>query len=310
MLRKGTVAVGWLGASRFVSSPPPPPFFFHTVAVLQSILLFDILTFQLRRMLHQNSSVQQGLNRPSKIQTCGQFKLCIFNKYVQLFLLSKWVFFVYTCVTCCTYLFLIFMFVGAKYHRTQQTPALKDRNSQVKKIKKSIIDQAEKGSKMTLHSVSFSKPQLQRSLQSPAKLVSKNHRCAPSKRLVRATAETAEQTQTAEDKSSKSLQAMKKFSEQYCKRTDTYFCSDLTVTAVVIKGLAEHKDELGAPLCPCRHYDDKQAEAKQGYWNCPCVPMRERKECHCMLFLTDDNPFVGKEQSIDMDVIVEATEGM
>ena len=46
---------------------------------------------------------------------------------------------------------------------------------------------------------------------------------------------------------------------------------------MVIKGLAEHKDELGAPLCPCRHYDDKAAEAEQGFWNCPCVPMRERK---------------------------------
>lgn len=44
-----------------------------------------------------------------------------------------------------------------------------------------------------------------------------------------------------------------------------------------LQGLAEHRDELGAPLCPCRHYDDKAAEAKQGFWNCPCVPMRERK---------------------------------
>lgn len=43
------------------------------------------------------------------------------------------------------------------------------------------------------------------------------------------------------------------------------------------QGLAEHKDELGAPLCPCRHYDDKEMEAQQGFWNCPCVPMRERK---------------------------------
>jgi ferredoxin-thioredoxin reductase catalytic subunit len=49
------------------------------------------------------------------------------------------------------------------------------------------------------------------------------------------------------------------------------------VTAVVIQGLAEHKDQLGAPLCPCRHYDDKEAEVAQGFWNCPCVPMRERK---------------------------------
>ena len=108
-------------------------------------------------------------------------------------------------------------------------------------------------------------------------------------------------------------------------RTDTYFCSDKSVTAVVVKvswysvsaallacqgqlgrllpvlqqlhtcckpvcsipadliacprdqGLAAHKDELGAPLCPCRHYDDKKAEVAQGFWNCPCVPMRERK---------------------------------
>ena len=45
------------------------------------------------------------------------------------------------------------------------------------------------------------------------------------------------------------------------------------------QGLAEHKDELGVPLCPCRHYDDKKLEAEQGFWNCPCVPMRERKVC-------------------------------
>ena len=30
--------------------------------------------------------------------------------------------------------------------------------------------------------------------------------------------------------------------------------------------------------------------------NCPCVPMRERHECHCMLFLTEDNDFAGTEQ--------------
>jgi len=34
--------------------------------------------------------------------------------------------------------------------------------------------------------------------------------------------------------------------------TDTFFCVDKSVTAVVIQGLAEHKEELGAPLCPCR----------------------------------------------------------
>lgn len=101
----------------------------------------------------------------------------------------------------------------------------------------------------------------------------------------------------------KSLEAMRKFSEQYARRSDTYFCVDKGVTAVVIKGLAEHKDTLGAPLCPCRHYDDKSAEAEQGFWNCPCVPMRERKECHCMLFLTKDNDFAGEEQKISLDEV-------
>ncbi|CAN6448422.1 unnamed protein product [Victoria cruziana] len=96
--------------------------------------------------------------------------------------------------------------------------------------------------------------------------------------------------------SDKSIEIMRKFSEQYARRSGTYFCSDKTVTAVVIKGLADHKDSLGAPLCPCRHYDDKAAEVGQGFWNCPCVPMRERKECHCMLFLTPDNDFAGKDQ--------------
>jgi ferredoxin-thioredoxin reductase catalytic chain len=120
-----------------------------------------------------------------------------------------------------------------------------------------------------------------------------------------ASAETSEQEAT-----SKSLEIMRKFSEQYAKRSGTYFCMDKSVTAVVIKGLAEHKDELGAPLCPCRHYDDKQAEADQGFWNCPCVPMRERKECHCMLFLTEDNDFRGDEQEITMDEVCSMTEGM
>jgi ferredoxin-thioredoxin reductase catalytic chain len=96
-----------------------------------------------------------------------------------------------------------------------------------------------------------------------------------------------------------SVQAMHKFSETYAKRTNTYFCSDPSITAVVIEGLAKHKEEYGAPLCPCRHYDDKEAEVSSAYWNCPCVPMRERKECHCMLFLRPENEFAGCEQIID-----------
>merc|ERR1711977_285313 len=57
------------------------------------------------------------------------------------------------------------------------------------------------------------------------------------------------------------LESMRKFSEKYAKSTDTYFCEDLEVTTAVIQGLAEHKAQLGAPLCPCRHYKDKEAEA-------------------------------------------------
>ncbi|EFJ41693.1 hypothetical protein VOLCADRAFT_107576 [Volvox carteri f. nagariensis] len=127
-------------------------------------------------------------------------------------------------------------------------------------------------------------------------------RASRGRMLVRATAEPVTE--------SKNLEIMRKFSEQYAKRSGTYFCVDKSVTAVVIQGLAEHKDTLGAALCPCRHYDDKEAEAAQGYWNCPCVPMRERKECHCMLFLTEDNDFAGRDQTITMEEIKSGISGM
>ncbi|TQD70451.1 hypothetical protein C1H46_044016 [Malus baccata] len=138
--------------------------------------------------------------------------------------------------------------------------------------------------------------------------------------------------------SDKSVEIMRKFSEQYARKSGTYFCVDKGVTSVKFyagmiqinfkadyfmsfrpsttgwntkeHGLADHKDSLGAPLCPCRHYDDKPAEAGQGFWNCPCVPMRERKECHCMLFLTSDNDFAGPEQIISLEEIRESTANM
>lgn len=95
------------------------------------------------------------------------------------------------------------------------------------------------------------------------------------------------------NKTLKNLNAMRKFAEVYAKRTGTVFCVDASVTAIVIEGLSKHKDEYGSPLCPCRHYDNKELEVQSAYWNCPCVPMRERKECHCMLFLKPDNEFAG-----------------
>lgn len=106
------------------------------------------------------------------------------------------------------------------------------------------------------------------------------------------------------------LESMRKFAEKYAQRTGTYFSQDLAVTAAVIKGLAKHKEELGSPLCPCRHYQDKQAEVKKAYWNCPCVPMREEKKCHCMLFLTPDNAFAGDRQSISAEQIEQLCEKM
>jgi len=99
------------------------------------------------------------------------------------------------------------------------------------------------------------------------------------------------------------LKAMTNFSNKYVTNTGTKYCTDKSVAAVVIKGLAEHKVTLGAPLCPCRYYDDKEKEAKDGYWNCPCVPMRERHECHCMLFLTENNDFAGDETNISVDEV-------
>jgi len=114
---------------------------------------------------------------------------------------------------------------------------------------------------------------------------------------------------TATPSGSDSLEVIRKFAETYAQRTGTYFCSDPGVTAVVLEGLARHKDELGGALCPCRHYEDKKAEVAQAFWNCPCVPMRERKECHCMLFLTEDNPFRGDKQTISLEEVKALTSG-
>jgi len=103
-----------------------------------------------------------------------------------------------------------------------------------------------------------------------------------------------------------SLDAMRKFSETYAQRTGTFFCIDSSVTAVVIEGLAKHKDKYGSPLCPCRHYEDKLKEVSNTYWNCPCVPMRERRECHCMLFLESNNEFAGNSQTIKLNNIIDS----
>lgn len=103
--------------------------------------------------------------------------------------------------------------------------------------------------------------------------------------------------------SDKNLDNVRSFAETYAKRTGTYFCTELSVTAVVIEGLAKHKDDYGSPLCPCRYYEDKEAEVNATFWNCPCVPMRERQECHCMLFLAPSADFAGTTQEISLSEI-------
>ena len=97
------------------------------------------------------------------------------------------------------------------------------------------------------------------------------------------------------------LEAMRQFAESYAKKTNTFFCSDRTVTAFVLEGLAKNKNDLGSPLCPCRYYDNKEEEVVSSYWNCPCLPMRERKQCHCMLFLTPDNNYTSTSQNMSLE---------
>jgi ferredoxin-thioredoxin reductase catalytic chain len=38
--------------------------------------------------------------------------------------------------------------------------------------------------------------------------------------------------------------------------------------------------------------------------------MRERHECHCMLFITEDNDFVGEDTTITYEDVVEKAGGM
>ena len=96
----------------------------------------------------------------------------------------------------------------------------------------------------------------------------------------------------------KYVESIKQFAENYAKATETYFCLDLEVTESVILGLAKNKELLGAPLCPCRYYENRDDEISLTFWNCPCVPMRERKECHCMLFIKPNTEFASSSQSL------------
>lgn len=64
--------------------------------------------------------------------------------------------------------------------------------------------------------------------------------------------EEEKQHAIAMEKATKSMTA---FTNKYLKNTGTTLCSDKSIAAVVVKGLAEHKVALGSPLCPCRFYE-------------------------------------------------------
>ena len=48
---------------------------------------------------------------------------------------------------------------------------------------------------------------------------------------------------------------------------------------------------------------NEEAEIELNYWICPCISMRERKECHCKLFVQPTESYASKSQKIDLDTI-------
>jgi ferredoxin-thioredoxin reductase catalytic chain len=88
--------------------------------------------------------------------------------------------------------------------------------------------------------------------------------------------------------SEKSIERIRRFVDQYCRKSGTATHPDPEVTEAVILGLASHADTLGKPLCPCRFYPDKQAEVQHRTWICACDDMQIYKYCHCLLFTTPE----------------------
>lgn len=87
--------------------------------------------------------------------------------------------------------------------------------------------------------------------------------------------------------SEKSVTRIRKFVEAYCKKSGTTTHPDPEVTEAVELGLAQHLDDLGRPLCPCRFYPDKTEEVKHRTWICACDDMQIYKYCHCLLFVDE-----------------------
>jgi ferredoxin-thioredoxin reductase catalytic chain len=91
-----------------------------------------------------------------------------------------------------------------------------------------------------------------------------------------------------EEPSEKSMERISRLVTSFTKKTGTTTHPNKEISEAVQKGLAFHIDQLKKPLCPCRFYPDKQAEAKRKTWVCPCSDMQIYKYCHCLLFVTQE----------------------
>ena len=97
---------------------------------------------------------------------------------------------------------------------------------------------------------------------------------------------TPEQGQKAED--SPTLAKLRRFAATYSAKSGCSVQPDADVTEGVLSGLATNVEATGRPLCPCRFYPDKQAEAEHRTWACACDDMQIYKFCHCLLFTNED----------------------
>jgi ferredoxin-thioredoxin reductase catalytic chain len=87
----------------------------------------------------------------------------------------------------------------------------------------------------------------------------------------------------------KSVKRIELYVQKYREKTGTFGHPDASIPGDVIQGLAQHLDDLGRPLCPCRFYPDKKKEVESSReWICACDEMKKYKFCHCHLFTTPE----------------------
>nr|YP_009326960.1 ferredoxin-thioredoxin reductase beta subunit [Pleurocladia lacustris]ANS57598.1 ferredoxin-thioredoxin reductase beta subunit [Pleurocladia lacustris]ANS57742.1 ferredoxin-thioredoxin reductase beta subunit [Pleurocladia lacustris] len=110
-------------------------------------------------------------------------------------------------------------------------------------------------------------------------------------------------TQNNKIEKSTRLKEMHNFAELYAKKTNTFFCLDPSITSVIIAGLADYKNKYKLPLCPCRNFRSERVEIELNFWICPCVAMRERKECHCKLFVRPEDSEASQTQKISLSTV-------